>query len=441
MNQAVTIDSASGVDWALTGPDTLAGRYLRRFWQPIYHGCDLAPGRAVPLRIMSQDYTLYRGEGGTLHLSQARCPHRGTQLSTGWVQGDAIRCYYHGWKFAEDGRCVEQPAEESAFCDKVRIATWPVQEYLGLVFAYLGDGPTPPLPRYPTFERFDGIVELDSYLRHCNYFQNLENALDMSHVGFVHGDNRNAFDGIGLGRRLHAEESGWGVTYRFERPDGQQRIQQFGMPNVFYMTALPNEEDVDWQESLFWWVPIDDDAHVQFSLHRVPLTGEAATRFKARREARRHEIERAHQDVCDAILAGVESRHDVDPRRVDLVRLQDDIAQVGQGVRADRRYERFGRGDIGVAVTRRLWLRELKTMRDGGALKDWQWAPDIVPRAWAVSPGAVGSSTLGVAGGGEPEFIDIRPPVEIALQRRALHGQSRLPAALAVALQKRQAAR
>ena len=147
------------------------------------------------------------------------------------------------------------------------------------------------------------------------------------------------------------------------------------------------------------------------------------------------------QDVCDAILAGVESRRDVDPRRVDLVRLQDDIAQVGQGVRADRRYERFGRGDIGVAVTRRLWLRELKAMRDGGALKDWQWAPDIVPRAWAVSPGAVGSSTLGVAGGGEPEFIDIRPPVEIALQRRALHGQSRLPAALAVALQKRQAAR
>jgi 5,5'-dehydrodivanillate O-demethylase oxygenase subunit len=32
-----------------TGPGTLAGRYLRMFWQPVYHGCDLAPGRAVQI--------------------------------------------------------------------------------------------------------------------------------------------------------------------------------------------------------------------------------------------------------------------------------------------------------------------------------------------------------------------------------------------------------
>ena len=28
-----------------------------------------------------------------------RCPHRRTSLSLGWVEGDAIRCFYHGWKF------------------------------------------------------------------------------------------------------------------------------------------------------------------------------------------------------------------------------------------------------------------------------------------------------------------------------------------------------
>src|SRR5689334_20470330 len=52
-----------------TGPGTPAGRYLRSFWQPVYHSADLKPGRPVPLRIMSEDFTLYRGEStGAVHL-------------------------------------------------------------------------------------------------------------------------------------------------------------------------------------------------------------------------------------------------------------------------------------------------------------------------------------------------------------------------------------
>src|SRR4051812_5107096 len=78
-----------------TGPGTLAGRYLRRFWQPVYHSIDLKPGRPVPLRIMSEDFTLYRDEAGAVHLVAARCPHRGTQLSSAWVEGDSLRCFYH----------------------------------------------------------------------------------------------------------------------------------------------------------------------------------------------------------------------------------------------------------------------------------------------------------------------------------------------------------
>ena len=433
MNAPLRTALGTRADLDETGPGTLAGRYLRRFWQPVYHAADLRPGQAVPLRVMCEDYTLYRAEGGSVHLTQARCPHRATRLSTGWVEGASIRCFYHGWKFAPDGRCAEQPAEDEASRDKVSVRTWPAREYLGLVFAYLGDGEPPVFPRYPAFEAFDGLLEIDSYLRHCNYYQNLENALDMSHVGFVHGDNRNAFEGIGLGRRLHAEESDWGVTYRFERADGQQRVQQFGMPNVFYMTALPTEPEVDWQESLFWWVPVDDGSHVQFSLHRVPVSGEAAERFKARRQQRRARIDLAHQDVCDAVLAGLVRLSDVDPARVDLVRLQDDVAQVGQGVRVDRRLERFGRSDIGVAVTRRLWVRELEALRDGRPLKDWRWSPSLVPRAWAVSPAALGAATLGHGSAAVPEVVDVRPHVEVALQRLALHGQPRQPGPAALA--------
>src|SRR4029453_13891072 len=92
-----------------TGPGTPAGKYLRRFWQPVYHSVDLKAGAPVPLRILGEDFTLYRGESGGPHLVAPRCPHRGTRLSLGHIEGDALRCFYHGWKFAPDGKCIEQP--------------------------------------------------------------------------------------------------------------------------------------------------------------------------------------------------------------------------------------------------------------------------------------------------------------------------------------------
>jgi nitrite reductase/ring-hydroxylating ferredoxin subunit len=94
-----------------TGPGTLGGIYLRQFWHPIALSTDLAPGRVMPVRVLSEDFTLYRGEDGAPHLTVHRCPHRGTQLSVGSVEGDAIRCHYHGWKFGADGVCIERPAE------------------------------------------------------------------------------------------------------------------------------------------------------------------------------------------------------------------------------------------------------------------------------------------------------------------------------------------
>src|SRR5205814_5830003 len=88
--------SADWTDFIHTGPGTLAGRYLRRFWQPVYVAKDLLPGTATTFRTMSEDFTLYRGETGAPHLLQLRCAHRATQLNTGWVEGEEIRCFYHG---------------------------------------------------------------------------------------------------------------------------------------------------------------------------------------------------------------------------------------------------------------------------------------------------------------------------------------------------------
>src|SRR5437773_8570928 len=131
-------------DVAHTGPVTLAGRYMRRFWHPVALARDLKPGRALPVKIMSEDFTLYRGDSGAVHALAFRCAHRGTQLSTGWVEGNNLRCFYHGWVYGPDGQCVEQPAEPEPFCQRIRIKSYPVEEYLGLIFVYLGEDRPPP---------------------------------------------------------------------------------------------------------------------------------------------------------------------------------------------------------------------------------------------------------------------------------------------------------
>jgi len=75
----------STMDQYRTAPDTLGGRYMRLFWHPVYRSEELKPGWAKPIKIMSESFTLYRGETGVPHIVAFRCAHRGLQLSVGWV--------------------------------------------------------------------------------------------------------------------------------------------------------------------------------------------------------------------------------------------------------------------------------------------------------------------------------------------------------------------
>jgi 5,5'-dehydrodivanillate O-demethylase len=118
-------------DLERVGPGTPAGRYFRLFWQPAMRAQDLSVGRAKPLEIVGEKFTIYRGEGGTPHVTAFRCSHRGTQLSLGWVEGDTLRCRYHGWRYDAMGQCVEQPNEDRPFCDKVKMPVYPTREYAG----------------------------------------------------------------------------------------------------------------------------------------------------------------------------------------------------------------------------------------------------------------------------------------------------------------------
>jgi hypothetical protein len=162
---------------------------------------------------------------------------------------------------------------------------------------------------------------------------------------------------------------------------------------------------------------------MQFSLHRVPVQGEARRRISERRQNRRGEIDLAHQAVCEQILGGMLTLAEVDKTRVDIVRLQDDIAQLAQGRIADHQVERLGSADIGLAVVRRLWRREIASLQSGTQQKTWRRDGTLVPTAWGLSGAAPQQFAKISAGPARTlEVVDVRPYVEVRLQLEALHG-------------------
>ncbi len=361
-----------------TGPDTLAGKYMRSFWHPVFHTDDLKPGKAKPIKIMGVQYTLYRGENGTPHLTQFRCPHRGTQLSVGWVEGDSIRCRYHGWKYASDGACEAQPAEPKPFCEMVKLRTYPCRDYLGFVFAYLGEGAPPEMPRYPHFENFEGVLDHDSVLRGCNYFNDMDNGGDHAHSGFAHRNNPGAFDGFAECPTMDAEESEWGITI-FSRFTKDTRVSQFGMPNMMYFKGQPSDPGVAiYRELLSWWVPIDDESHMLFLVARVEVAGDKAREYMERRAQRRAAAAASGDGMAIAhrVLRGEIELEDVDPATCNLLHVQDHVVQVGQGVMANYDEEILGRSDSVIVLRRRLWSRELKALQTGAPLRDWKFELD-----------------------------------------------------------------
>jgi 5,5'-dehydrodivanillate O-demethylase len=364
-----------------TGPGTLAGRYLRMFWQPVCCSYELSLGRALPIRIMGEDFTLYRGDSGIPYLLGPRCAHRGTQLSAGWVEGECIRCFYHGWKFDGTGQCVEQPAEDHAFAEKVRVPGYPVKEYIGLIFAYVGEGEPPPFPRYPILESTEISLDVAGLRRICNYFNNIDNSLDNAHVRFVHRRHRDAAqDRVVLGDPIiSVEESEWGIKRYVKYPDGKDLTFFFGMPNINFINGQVVDPVIKRADVLVFKVPVDDENHIHFEVRAIALTGERGRAWIEERRKLRLKAERDRPEFVQAILAGKLRLSDVDPNRIDFVMLEDEVAQTGQGAIAVRSNEHLGRSDRGVFLLRKIWERELRNLAEGRPIKQWSYRPDMLP--------------------------------------------------------------
>ena len=346
-------------DFVHTGPGTLAGNYLRRYWQPIHVSAELPMGKIVPIRILGESLALYRGESGKPHVMTNECPHRLTVLSTGWIEGETIRCRYHGWRYDESGQCVEQPAEVKPFCARVpKIASYPTHEAHGLIFAYFGEGEAPafrPLPGLEDGARDSWTLSASVEMLPCNWFQSAENIMDDVHVNFSHqGHFVNTVARPFVPSKTWARETSFGLTQFQQRGDVTDQIH-FIMPNQCFLAhalRTARDEKPFWFKALFWYVPIDDESH----LHVLIMVYHTK-----RRE--RPEATPVHEEI-EAILSGRKSWEDV-AKHPNLIRIQDGVAIVGQGKIVDRSRERLGTSDVALGVLRRLWRRELKLFAAG----------------------------------------------------------------------------
>ena len=368
---------SADLDLVRTGPGTPGGRFMRRFWMAIGRSQDLPTSATKPIRIMSVDYALYRGESGRAQVIDYRCPHRGAQMHLGSVEGDDIRCVYHGWKYDCSGQCVEQPAEDSSFASKVKTGSYPTREYMGLIFAYFGEGDPPKFPPYPG-EKADAIVDLwNVETVPCNYLQCFENSMDETHVAFVHqpgGSHKN----IAELPVVSAEETDWGMLRLGTRANGKVRRSLHYMPNVTRV-IVPPVAGMDgvggWVEIFFNFTPIDDENHLWLITSNVTVSGAEAVAYRAKRAEYREKIAAARPagELAEELMQG--QRQFAKMTHPDLVIIQDIAVQAGQGRIADRQHERLGRSDTAIILWRKILGRELRAVAEGRTGKTWTRPP------------------------------------------------------------------
>jgi 5,5'-dehydrodivanillate O-demethylase len=355
-----------------TGPDTEMGRLLRTFWHPVAVSHSVKPGGARPLRVMSEDLTLYRGESGRAFLVGGRCAHRLTVLHTGWVQGDEIRCIYHGWKYAGSGQCTEAPAEGPETASRVRIKSYPVHEYCGLVFAYLGEGAPPEfeLPRKEAFEQPNLLVYARIQVWPCNWFQMIENSLDAVHVSFVHLAGKVGPFGAAVTAaipKLDYSETDAGIRQVATRSAGNVRVSDWSFPNNNHIVTPGRTKDSPWVHRGVWNVPVDDTHTYKVGVYAIPSGGPDADRATIEHFETYGDYNPAdHHDELFLDKVWPE-----DPS-LQLTPAQDYVAIMGQGEIVERTQERLGQSDMGIALLRKIFWREMEAMRNGRPTKPWR---------------------------------------------------------------------
>lgn len=162
--------------------------FLKNCWYVAAWDHELLDGRKLARTILEKPIVLFRGESGKYIALDDRCCHRGAPLSMGRIEGDCLRCMYHGMKYDPSGTCIEVPGQER-IPKTLKVHSYPVVEKGHLVWIWMGD---------PALADEDLIVDypplhdpkwrgLPAYLHYdANWLLIVDNLSDLAHLAWVH---------------------------------------------------------------------------------------------------------------------------------------------------------------------------------------------------------------------------------------------------------------
>ena len=365
------------------GPGTPAGEWLRRYWHPIaisdkWDGiktlwrCDEEitfrgkqgtvaglgkqvgnfEGKPTAVRVLGEDLVLFRDGKGKVGLLGLYCPHRRASFEYGRIREDGIECCYHGWKFDVEGNCIAQPAEPEVM--KFKHKAYEVREMGGLIWAHMGPGEAPVLPKIEVVAREDGVRALENWgLWPCNYLQIVEQSGDAAHTAALHGGAGGERQDIWSEMpKITWEEHELGMVWR-QRRTNYNRGSIYVMPTLARLAQPWPGGKFKWPRySGLWKTPVDDNhtlmLHVTFTAHvngRPPELPEGLS-FDITEQLNNH-------------------------------RWQDYEALVSQGEIYDRTQEKLGHSDGNIVLMRKMIKDGIEAAQKGKDPKGVWRAPEM----------------------------------------------------------------
>ena len=165
---------------------------FRSYWYPVMLASELGK-RPIKRRLLGEDIAFWR-DGGKVNAIADRCPHRGASISRGHIRfpgSGTVSCPYHGWTFDGQGqlRACIQEGPNSLMAGKVKTKSYPVEERLGVVWAWIGDmEPVSIEEDLPLAMKVPGIVNLVHFTKvwTTNWALLFDNFIDGLHAPYLH---------------------------------------------------------------------------------------------------------------------------------------------------------------------------------------------------------------------------------------------------------------
>ena len=155
-------------------------------WYVVAFSSQLAPGAVETVHYFGQDIVLFRTQSGALSAVDKVCPHLGAHVGGGRVDGECLRCPFHGWGFDSSGRCVDVP-NASKVPPKAALRSWPLREQNGLVFVFYSPTGQPPSWEIPVLDEQGWTPNQTIRWELRSHPQEVaENTVDSAHLGPVH---------------------------------------------------------------------------------------------------------------------------------------------------------------------------------------------------------------------------------------------------------------